>query len=810
MQRFLCGFLLLFSTMGLAAQQNNSGLVVGTVMDEKNRALEGASIEMISFSDSNSKRSTLTDKNGAFQIAGISFGYYRLQISFSGLQQIVFDSIHLRAERFDFNMGDIVLKPGASGQMTEIIIFAEKPLIQSKDGNITFNAGESPLSAGGNASELLTNVPLVTKDPDGKLLVRGKEPKILIDDKPVQLNLQQLQDLLEAMPGSSIEKIEVMTNPPPQYANEQGGVINIVTKKGSIGVNGRISVYAGTRGDAGANGSFNYRKQGLSLNINAGAGYNYFEGEGYSKRQNIYPDSINYFNTINQSQNRSIRPNFRANLNYDLNKYHSLNFVLQYNENDFNNQSITAYTNLNRLSEIYRLSERNLKSTGYSRSPNFVFSYTMKTKKPGESLKLISDLNVSSNSNTRDFHQQYFDRDYTPNGDSLQQQINQNNSGGYQLRLNYDLPVNHQKTFFSVGSFYTLSRSNVDVDASYRRKSDSSWAELPVLTNHFLFRQQVNNFRASVKQILQKNFSATMGVNAEQTMIRFDLYKLNTDTANTYWSFLPFATINKNWQDKLNLNFSYRRTIRRPGINELNPTIDFSDPYNIRFGNPGLIASLADNFDLVLGKTKTGFYTNIGFGYNIVKDIFSQVRTLLPDGKTQTTWQNISGRKEYEISTWNGYTLSKKIRVNLSGSYTYNTYSEFDKKVRKYRNGASFTSNLNTNYLLKDLYNFTTSFTFNRFANPQGTVRSNVSMNIGLQAKMLRKRLTATVNIIDPFVQQQSRVFTYGTNFMLESFNSTQTRNFRLSLGYNLTRPVKKKTPVSTKQALNNLIKTKN
>ena len=32
------------------------------------------------------------------------------------------------------------------------------------------------------------------------------------------------------MPGSMIERIEVMTNPPPQYANEPGGVINIITK----------------------------------------------------------------------------------------------------------------------------------------------------------------------------------------------------------------------------------------------------------------------------------------------------------------------------------------------------------------------------------------------------------------------------------------------------------------------------------------------------------------------------------------------------------------------------------------------------
>ena len=114
-------------------------------------------------------------------------------------------------------------------------------MIESKDGNITFNASESAFAAGSNASELLNNVPLVTKDPNGKILVRGKEPKILIDDKPVELNLQQLQDMLESLPGSSIEKIEVMTNPPPQYANEQGGVINIVTRKGRVGMGGRIS-----------------------------------------------------------------------------------------------------------------------------------------------------------------------------------------------------------------------------------------------------------------------------------------------------------------------------------------------------------------------------------------------------------------------------------------------------------------------------------------------------------------------------------------------------------------------------------------
>ncbi len=805
--------LIFFSLLGFELfAQENPGLIVGSVLDEKSRALEGATVQLTSIADSLQSRMVLTDPNGSFRMAGIPFGYYWLKVSYVGYTTMRFDSIYFREDRYDFNMHDIVLNSqNDSSKMEEIIIYAEKPLIQSKDGNITFNAGESALSAGSNASELLTNVPLVTKDPSGKLLVRGKEPKILIDDKPVELNLQQLQDLLESMPGSSVEKIEVMTNPPPQYANEQGGVINIVTKKGTIGKTGRISVYGGTRGEAGMNGSFNYRKQGFSVNINAGAGYNNFEGHGYSRRENIYKDSTNHFNTTNQYHNKNLRPNFRSNINYDINKFHSLNLVLQYNQNGFDNRNTTEYTNLDRFENIYRLSQRTIQSSGDSYNPHLGFSYTIKTKKPGESFRIINDLSFSKYQNTRDFYQQFFNPDHSPNGiDSTQQQVNETRSRGHNLRLNYDLPFSKSRTYLSFGSFFNRSRSDVDVNASYRKKSDSSWAPLDALTNDFRFRQQVFNLRGSVKQVFKENFSATIGLNAERTRIHFDLFKSGTKANNEYWSMLPFATLNRNWKEVLNLTFSYRRSIRRPGINELNPTIDFSDPYNIRFGNPDLMASAAHNFDLVVGRTNKSFYANLGLGYNIVEDIFSQVRSLKSGGVTEISWQNISGRKEYELSTWSGYTINRFWKVNLSASYSYNTYSEFDKTVRKFRDGGSLTSNFNTNYILKEIYTATGSFTFNRFANPQGKVKSSLSMNIGLQAKMLQKKLTVTLNIIDPFLQQQNRTFTYGTNFNLETYSTTETRNFRLSLGYNFSANKKNKKGAKEVHRAVEQLKTKN
>lgn len=80
-------------------------------------------------------------------------------------------------------------------------------------------------------------------------------------------------------------------------------------------------------------------------------------------------------------------------------------------------------------------------------------------------------------------------------------------------------------------------------------------------------------------------------------------------------------------------------------------------------------------------------------------------------------------------------------------------------------------------------------------------------MNVGLQAKMLNRKLTLTVNVIDPFTQQKNRRFTYGTNFNLENYSSTQTRNYRLTVGYNLSR-TRKKVSASTKQSLQKAMQT--
>ena len=780
------------------AQDKNLGLLTGSVVDEQRKALAGATVLLVPYVDSAHAKTGIAGPNGDFEFNQVPFGLYKLKLSYTGLQTVVLDSINFRLERFDFNLNDIVLKQNAAPGLDAIIVYAEKPLIQSKDGNIMFNAGESALSAGSNASDLLANIPLISKDPSGKLMVRGKTPKILVDDKPVELNLEQLQDLLESMPGSSIERIEVMTNPPPQYAGEEGGVINIVTRKGSIGFNGRISTYAGTRGEKGGNLSVHYRKQGLSVSLQAGAGNNTYSGHGFYNR--IYNNHSTLYSG-NLYRNENLRPNGRTSINYDVNKYHNLNLVLQYNQNNFENHNNLEYIGRNDVGEITKLFDRSIQSSGENINPGITLSYTARTKRAGETFQMITNVNRSENRNTRVFYEEYFNPDHSATGkDSTQNQDTHNIFNGKNIRLSYELPLANQKTFISLGSFYNSTRAGMNSEASVFNVARMIWESLNALTNHFIYYQDITNVRGSIKQKIGEEWNISAGLAAEQTSIKFDLHKTNSIEKNTYWNYLPFGRLTKNWDKTYSLNFSYRRTIRRPGVNELNPTVDSSDQFNIRYGNPGLKPSLSHNFNVVLGKSKNGSYSNIAIGYNQAEEVFSQLRI----GPQELTWQNISGSKEYEISTWNGFTLYQRIKLNMSGRYSYMVYSTYDKENRKFKDGASLSFNINSNYNWKDILSATGSINYNRFANPQGTTKTSLGMSFGLQAKMLEKKFIINLNVTDPFLEQENRTITNGPGFTQENYNTSQTRNYRLTLSYVFSNKGSHKKIAALKNAISN------
>lgn len=763
----------------------------GVILDSASRQpLRGANIEL-TFSDQGSTQMLISDKTGFFSFDSLANGYYSLSVSYSGYRKFKLDSLHIYVTKKEIVLGEIPLKAGET-LMDEVIIYVEKPMIQTKDGNIILNVAESPLSAGSNAADLLKSMPLVTADPDGKVSVRGREPRILIDDKPVDLNGQQLNDFLESLPGGMIEKIELMSNPPPQYANEPGGVINIVTRKGKVGFTGRTNLYMGTRGELGINNSLNYRKKGFVMSLIAGGNINRYKGNSSSFRQNTYKDSSNALRTSNRYINQSARPNIQLNLEYEFSPKHQLTAQFFLNGNSFNNDGLTTYKNYNRYEELYRYSNRNIVNDGTTWNPSMGINYVYRGKKAGERLRVVFNGNYSNDKSDKDFLQQYYNGlDQRVGSDSVQSQFNLNDVTGWNGRIAYDLPLGKGKTTLSTGISQSEQRSHIKMDTYFKDPAGAYVLFLPY-SSDLVFKQHITTSRLGLRQTIIKGLNVTAGAVWEITGTSFDIFSQQKKTANTYENILPFINAGFNLPSGLNMNASYRTAIRRPGIRELNPAIDYTDPINMRFGNPALEASPSHNIDLTAGITKSKIYGNIGLGYNLIDNIFAQVRTLGENGKTNITWQNISAKQEYELSTWMGMELFKGFRLNVNGGYTFNKYSEYDITVNKYRNGGSLNAKANMTFVPSEFWNVSANIGYNRFANPQGTVRSNVSMQFGAQRKFFKKKLVMALGVIDPFIQQGYNNTTTGRNFTVNSIGTTNTRNFRLSATYLFNvRPVK-------------------
>lgn len=782
------------SAVVLAQGEKNAGIIAGNIIDDQtNRQVSSATILAKNLLDTSKIETTLSDKDGEFIFTKLPTGIYRISITAVGYAPLNIDSINIRKERMDFNIADIRIAV-KSKNLADVIVYAEKPLFENKDGKITFNAGESALSAGSSTTELLKQTPLVSVDSDGKILMKGKEVKILIDDKPVEMDARQLQDLLESMPGSMIEKIEVLTTPPPQYANERGGVINIVTKKGKVGMSGRLNVNYGSRGEAGVNGNFSYRKNKLALNFSSGFSYNRYRGNSYSNRENIYTDSASYFNTIGNSTSKSTRPTSRLNLDYEFNKQNAFSFTAFFNSNNNDGESITQYSNLNRYKTLYKLSSRKVGSQTSNINPSANIGYTHKWKNPGEVLRITGGAAFSNSSNNRNFYQQYLLPDGSFNGsDSTQQQDTRINNNTLSLRINYDKPLKDKKTQLNFGSTANYTNTYNQLLTSYLKKPDNVMVGSDRLSNEFEFYQVIYTMKAAIRYQFTINLFSNIGVQQEYANTHFDIVKNTDHFKNSYFSTLPFANITFKWDSGYSVTASYKRSIQRPGIYQLNPSIDYSDPYNTRFGNPYLQPYFSDNFDLGTGYWNKKYNVNFSLGYNALQQIYSSIRTLQADGKTNTSWQNLSGRKEYETSIWGGITMGKKLKVNASSRYAYNVYSLHDRTVNRYQNGASFNSTFNGNYQWNTLLNLTGNFTYHRFATPQGRARNNLSMNIGVQQKFFQKNLSLSINVVDPFRQQQNKNFIQAPNYNLESFSTSNSRNLRVAAGYTFKKKVKKK-----------------
>lgn len=142
----------------------------------------------------------------------------------------------------------------SDGQVTrldEVVVTALATDVSNRIDRRVYSVRDDPDSQILPLVDILGKLPSVTVSPGGRVALLGSPNiTILVDGKAVA----DPQAFLRSVPGSRVDSVEVMTNPPAEFsAQGTGGIINIITRRSFLpGLTGSGSAYGNSFGSHGA------------------------------------------------------------------------------------------------------------------------------------------------------------------------------------------------------------------------------------------------------------------------------------------------------------------------------------------------------------------------------------------------------------------------------------------------------------------------------------------------------------------------------------------------------------------------------
>ncbi len=194
-----------------------------------------ATVALLSVATGKRVDGTAADEQGKFSLRHIALSSYTLQVSFVGYKALEKTGLVFTAKGKTLNLESLPLA-SASTQLGEVVVQGQRALIEEKVDRTVYNAEQDQTTRGGDATDVLKRVPLLSVDLDGNVSLRGSSNiKVLINNKPSTIAAGSVADALKQIPADQIKSVEVITSPSAKYEAEgSGGIINIITKKDNL------------------------------------------------------------------------------------------------------------------------------------------------------------------------------------------------------------------------------------------------------------------------------------------------------------------------------------------------------------------------------------------------------------------------------------------------------------------------------------------------------------------------------------------------------------------------------------------------
>ena len=783
---------IILSYGSLKAQQ-----VTGFARDDKGKPLSDVSVALKNDKDSSVVKIGISNSSGQYEFSSIIPGRYFITASHIGFLSQNSASFVIKQEglttapelRFD----------RASKELLEATVTARKPLVEVRPDMLILNVEGSINEVGSDAMELLRKSPGVTVDNDNNLSLNGKNGvQVYIDGRPTYLSAGNLADYLKTLQSSSIESIEMISNPSAKYdAAGNAGIINIRLKKNkAFGTNMSLTAgYAiGTYPKYNGAFSFNHRDH----NINIFGDYSYTKNiyEGYSTQYRTQLDTFFLQKTVLVTNTNA--HNYKFGADYFIDKKNTLGFIVNGLSSTYgissNAGTSIVYVPTN---QTVRLLEADNRTTGSRDHVNFDINYRF-ADSSGHELNLDADYGVYHFRTNQYQPNDYFDSTgklplYSNNYDLIMP----SDIHIYTFKADYETNLARGKLSLGLKSSYVSTRNDFE---EYDVSNNGIGAHPPMDTlssNNFDYKENINALYVNYTRAL-KGWVIQGGIRAENTNSKGvstgyregpigsggDAYVPYDSTFTRHYTDLfPSASVTFNKDPMRQWTLSYSRRIDRPSYQYLNPFEFRIDDYTLTRGNTRLRPQYTNSVGLSFSWRQK---LTVTAEYSHTKDLATSLIDTIDGSKSLYERQNLATQNvaslainyPFEFKWYTGF-------INVTGFYQLNKADfgvgrEIDLNVfnttiysqHLLRLGKGWTGEIDQYYTSPNIWTATLR------------VGSQWSLDAGLQKSVLGGSGTFKASVTDIF---HSFTWTGNSNFAGQNTHivgGSETRQLKLSFTY--------------------------
>ncbi len=742
----------LFIHESLLAQNFKDAINI-KVANKTGIVLKGVSVKFVNNKDSVNFQQFITNDSGLVKIVNIKDGNYYFIISHLGYTTFKSSVYSLPFSKIQTEIKFTLAS--FTNELNTITVNSKKPFLQNIKGKTIINVEAIASNAWLTVLDVLEKTPGVIVDRNGIIALQGKNNVlVMIDDKPTYLSGADLTNMLSNMNSSSVELIELITNPSAKYdASGNAGIINIKTKKNQIkGFNGALTIGAGQGRYSKINDNIvvNFKKNALNVFFN----YSY----NYNKNFNYIYALRNYFNASSITTYLLEQPSYlssngyshslKSGVDYSINKNTTIGINLTgvFVNRTGNNESNAMWE------QVSRTVDSTINTTGNSsyQLQNGVVNFNVK-----QILNSKQDLSFDVDVAKYDIqNEQKFTNHlvapsgyYDANKGSIPSTINIFSAkSDYTYRLNKGIKLEAGfKTSF-------INTNNV---AAYQYYNGSVWQDDLSKSNQFLYDEKINALYTSYEQKLNK-ISFQVGIRYEHT--HYNAHQLgnlivkDSSFYKNYDGLFPSGYFSYQADSNNTVTLTFGRRIDRPPFQKLNPFTFLINKYTYQTGNPFILPQNAWNFE-VNHQYKQMLTSTIAF--SVIKDYFSQIFPTSVNNILIYTEGNVGRIYNFSVSEtvqlspfswWNVITQALFNYKELKG-YVWNNYNSSIAQLylnanSQFKIGKGIVFELSGNYITKARNDL------QELLYPTGQVSTAFSMPV------LKKKATLRLNFRDIFYTQ--------------------------------------------------------